>query len=70
MDNARKFYINGAWVEPSTTDILDVINPSTEQSIASIAMGGTTDVDGAVAHWRRVGNQHCLCYRHRPIFFF
>ena len=31
MDNARKFYINGAWVEPSTTDTLDVINPATER---------------------------------------
>ncbi|MEO0493854.1 MAG: aldehyde dehydrogenase family protein [Actinomycetota bacterium] len=49
MDNAQKFYINGAWVEPSTSDTLDVINPATEQSIASIAMGGTADVDSAVA---------------------
>ena len=49
MDNARKFYINGAWVEPSTTDTLDVINPATEKPIASIAMGGAADVDAAVA---------------------
>ena len=49
MDNARKFYINGAWVEPSTTDTLDVINPATERPIASIAMGGTADVAAAVA---------------------
>ena len=49
MDNARKFYINGVWVEPSTTDTLDVINPATEKAIASIAMGGTSDVDAAVA---------------------
>ena len=48
MDNARKFYINGAWVEPSTTDTLDVINPATEKPIASIAMGGAADVDAAV----------------------
>ncbi|MEM8708052.1 MAG: aldehyde dehydrogenase family protein, partial [Actinomycetota bacterium] len=49
MDNAQKFYIDGAWVEPSTSDTLDVINPATEQSIATIAMGGTADVDAAVA---------------------
>ena len=49
MENAQKFYINGAWVEPTTSDTLDVINPATEQSIATIAMGGTADVDAAVA---------------------
>ena len=49
MDNAQKFYINGAWVEPSTTDTIDVINPATEKPIASIAMGGAADVDAAVA---------------------
>jgi aldehyde dehydrogenase (NAD+) len=48
-DNVAKFYIGGQWVEPSTTDQLDVINPSTEQPIASIAMGGHADVDAAVA---------------------
>jgi len=34
MDNAQKFYINGEWVAPSTSDALDVINPATEQPIA------------------------------------
>ena len=48
-ENARKFYIDGAWVEPSTTDTLEVINPATEQPIDTIAMGGTADVDAAVA---------------------
>ena len=49
MENALKFYINGQWVEPSTTDTLDVINPATEQPIAKIAMGGEADVNAAVA---------------------
>jgi aldehyde dehydrogenase (NAD+) len=49
MDNALKFYINGAWVEPLTNDTLDVINPATEESIGKIAMGGQADVDNAVA---------------------
>ncbi len=49
MENAQKFYINGAWVDPTTSDTLEVINPATEQSIATIAMGGTADVDAAVA---------------------
>ncbi len=49
MDHARQFYINGRWVEPHTTDTLDVINPATEQPIEAIAMGGADDVDDAVA---------------------
>ncbi|HEY5645723.1 MAG TPA: aldehyde dehydrogenase family protein [Pseudomonadales bacterium] len=49
MENTHKFYINGEWVAPSTSDTLDVINPATEEAIASIAMGGKADVDRAVA---------------------
>ena len=49
MSNNLKFYINGEWVAPSTSDTLDVINPATEESIGQIAMGGTADVDAAVA---------------------
>ena len=49
MSNRQKFYINGQWVEPSTSDTLDVINPATEQPIEAVAMGGVADVDKAVA---------------------
>lgn len=49
MSNNLKFYINGQWVAPSTSDTLDVINPATEESIGKIAMGGSADVDAAVA---------------------
>jgi aldehyde dehydrogenase (NAD+) len=49
MDNAQKFYINGQWVTPSTTNRHDVVNPATEQVVATIAMGGQADVDSAVA---------------------
>jgi len=49
MENTHKFYINGEWVAPSTTDTLEVINPATEEPIATIAMGGKADVDKAVA---------------------
>ena len=44
-----QFYIDGQWVEPLTSDTLDVINPATEEPIAAIAMGGADDVDAAVA---------------------
>ena len=49
MENTNKFYINGEWVEPSSSETLEVINPATEEAIASIAMGGKEDVDKAVA---------------------
>jgi aldehyde dehydrogenase (NAD+) len=49
MENHLKFYINGEWVDPSTSDTLEVINPATEQPITRIAMGGPADVDKAVA---------------------
>jgi aldehyde dehydrogenase (NAD+) len=47
-NNNELFYINGHWVEPKTETKLDVINPATEAPIASIAMGGPSDVDAAV----------------------
>jgi aldehyde dehydrogenase (NAD+) len=53
MDNTKKFYIDGAWVDPTTSSTLDVINPATEQAIASIALGGAEDVDRAVAAARK-----------------
>ena len=49
MSNRQKFYINGEWVEPSTSATLEVINPATEEPIDTIALGGPADVDQAVA---------------------
>jgi aldehyde dehydrogenase (NAD+) len=53
MDNTQKFYIDGAWVEPSTSATLDVINPATEKPVATIALGAQADVDRAVAAARK-----------------
>ncbi len=49
MKNQTRFYINGEWVEPSTRNTLDVINPATEKVIGSVALGSEKDVDKAVA---------------------
>ncbi len=49
MDNARKFYINGEWVDPISTDTIAVINPATEEAFETIAAGNHEDVDAAVA---------------------
>jgi len=53
MEHTMQFYIDGRWVEPTEARPLDVIDPSTEQSIARIALGGPKDVDAAVAAARR-----------------
>ena len=49
MDHAHHHYVNGAWVAPLQPNLLDVINPSTEESFIRIAAGGPADVDRAVA---------------------
>ena len=49
MDNAKKFYINGEWVDPIGTETMDVVNPATEEPICAIALGNSADVDRAVA---------------------
>ena len=49
MLEKRKFYINGAWVEPAEAHDLEVIDPSTEEVCAVISNGTSKDVDRAVA---------------------
>ncbi|MEN8722165.1 MAG: aldehyde dehydrogenase family protein [Alphaproteobacteria bacterium] len=64
-----KFYINGAWVDPSTPATLDVINPATEEACATISMGTEADVNAAVAAakaafpaWSRTTKEERLGY--------
>lgn len=51
--NARKFYINGEWVDASGRESVSVINPATEEMIAPLALGTSGDVDAAVEAARR-----------------
>ena len=48
MIDKKKFYINGEWVNPINQQSLDVIDPSTEKSCATISLGGKEDVNKAV----------------------
>ena len=49
MSNSKKFYINGAWVEPEKgTRDYDVIHPGNEEIVDTIALGTKADVDKAV----------------------
>ena len=49
MLDRRKFYIDGAWVAPSAPNDFAVIDPSTEEEVASISLGAQDDTDAAVA---------------------
>ncbi|MFN0114358.1 MAG: aldehyde dehydrogenase family protein [Paracoccaceae bacterium] len=51
--NMLKFYIDGAWVDPLSTDRMGVENPATEEIVAEVALGAEGDVDRAVAAARR-----------------
>ena len=43
-----KAYIGGEWVDIAGTETEDVINPATEEVIATVRLGNATDVDRAV----------------------
>ena len=49
MSHERQFYINGAWVAPVSTRTCEVMDPSTEEVCATIALGDRADTDAAVA---------------------
>ncbi len=53
MKDCRQFYIDGKWVLPIQPRDFPVINPATEERIATISLGGASDVDKAVAAAKR-----------------
>lgn len=53
MKDCRQFYIDGKWVEPAVAHDFPVINPGTEEQIATISLGTAADVDRAVSAARR-----------------
>jgi len=53
MIECRDFYIDGKWVAPVQPRNLAVINPATEEPVATISLGSAADVDKAVAAAKR-----------------
>ena len=49
MDKLLKFYINGEWVDPLSTDKMPVLNPASAEQVGEVALGNDADVDRAVA---------------------
>lgn len=48
MNNQLKFYIDGQWVQPKSSQTLEVFNPANNEVLASISLGCKSDVDSAV----------------------
>jgi acyl-CoA reductase-like NAD-dependent aldehyde dehydrogenase len=53
MSRGTQFYIDGKWVDPVSPNLLDVVNPATEEVAGQISLGSSEDVDLAVAAARR-----------------
>jgi aldehyde dehydrogenase (NAD+) len=53
MKSYRQFYVDGKWVSPIHARDLLVVNPATEEPIATISLGSAADVDRAVAAAKR-----------------
>ncbi len=53
MQNERKFYIDGKWVDPHSKQTANVVNPATEEVVGTIILGDQDDVDAAVAAARK-----------------
>jgi aldehyde dehydrogenase (NAD+) len=53
MRDCRQFYIDGKWVDPTEAKEFEVINPASEEPIATISLGDAADVDKAVAAAKR-----------------
>jgi aldehyde dehydrogenase (NAD+) len=64
-----KIFIDGEWVEPQGTEKIEVVNPSTEEAIATIPSGTADDADLAVRaaraafeDWSRTSRQQRADY--------
>jgi aldehyde dehydrogenase (NAD+) len=53
LKHLDKFFIGGAWVDPSTDGKIDVVSPITEEIIFTVAEAREADMDRAVAAARR-----------------
>ena len=69
MRDCRQFYIDGKWVGPAKPHDFEVINPSTEEAIATISLGAAADVDKAVAAAKRAFDSYSETTREQRLAF-
>ena len=48
MRTFQHFYIGGEWVSSAGNEVLDVVNPATEEACGRVPLGAAEDVDAAV----------------------
>ena len=53
VSHADRFFIDGAWVQPSSDATIDVIDSGTEELYYTIASAAGSDIDHAVTAARR-----------------
>src|SRR4051812_29162279 len=70
MEHTDQFYIGGKWVDPVSRNTLDVVDPATEERIATIAVGDADDVDAAVAAARDAFESYSLTSREERLDLF
>ncbi|CEA01566.1 Putative aldehyde dehydrogenase [Jeotgalicoccus saudimassiliensis] len=63
MVNYNKQFINGEWVNSTSSETIDVINPTTEEVFATVADGNAEDVDKAV----KAAHNVYLDFRRTPV---
>lgn len=49
VQDRSKIYVDGGWCSSAANELVDVVNPATEQVIARISAGHPADVDAAVS---------------------
>lgn len=49
MKHYGRLFIDGAWVEPSTNERRELVDPVTEEVFATVGVGDAEDVNKAVA---------------------
>ncbi len=67
MKDCRQFLIDGKWVNPVTPHDFPVINPATEEPIATICLGSAADVDRAVTAAKRAFESYSETSVHQRI---
>jgi aldehyde dehydrogenase (NAD+) len=68
VDHPNEFFIGGEWVDPSSDALIQVINPTTEESFFCVAEAQEADINRAVAAARNafdVGPWPRLSHRER-----
>ena len=45
MKDKLQFYINGAWVESDSSEMIEVINPANEEIVGHVTAGTKVDID-------------------------